>query len=391
MSNQKNEMTAGGALIGYQMPLGTRRKLEAFMEALNLLESDRQLFFMHVSKACAESISKNLDEGKMLEASKIVVDKIEENLIRSLIREKLREVVRKKKGGAGYALYSPNQGKKKPPKSVGEFPTKLQAKRAELQRFPPKDMSKLKRLRHEVERLQKDPKKAKEKESEWAGKKKDVASKKRDDKAKAKKESLQLVKSFVMQTMNEALFREEEDAGSRWDERMVKLSKAALEADKKLQSLQKNIEKKGESTISTAFQIIQKTLKPRKMQAKSDGIKKDQSRQKTFLQFTITVDMTDVGPFYIFVENGKPKIEMSDEAKKLLMKIEAEKAKLLRAELITAQEDSLDIMSDIQDAVEKRDTYLDKLESRVDDFVSGLNATELTVLKNLLVQKYRGR
>ena len=160
MSNQKNEMTAGGALIGYQMPLGTRRKLEAFMEALNLLESDRQLFFMHVSKACAESISKNLDEGKMLEASKIVVDKIEENLIRSLIREKLREVVRKKKGGAGYALYSPNQGKKKPPKSVGEFPTKLQAKRAELQRFPPKDMSKLKRLRHEVERLQKDPKKA---------------------------------------------------------------------------------------------------------------------------------------------------------------------------------------------------------------------------------------
>ena len=191
--------------------------------------------------------------------------------------------------------------------------------------------------------------------------------------------------------MNEALFREEEDAGSRWDERMVKLSKAALEADKKLQSLQKNIEKKGESTISTAFQIIQKTLKPRKMQAKSDGIKKDQSRQKTFLQFTITVDMTDVGPFYIFVENGKPKIEMSDEAKKLLMKIEAEKAKLLRAELITAQEDSLDIMSDIQDAVEKRDTYLDKLESRVDDFVSGLNATELTVLKNLLVQKYRGR
>lgn len=375
---------------GFQMPLITRQKIEALMEALRLERSDRALFFMHENAQVTRLIEAKIDEKKLIEAGQLVVSQIEENVVRQLVREKLREVVRKKKGGGGFTLYSPNKGKKKPSKPVGDFPTKLQAKRAELQRFPPQDVHKLKRLRKEVDRLQKDPKKAKEKESEWAGKKKDDASKKRDA-AKDKKESLLLIKSLVESAINEALFQEEEDGTSKWDERMVKLSKGALEADKKLQGLQKNIEKKAETVINSAFSAIQKALKPRKMPAKSNGIKKDPQRQKTFLQFVVQMEGQDIGPFYVFVEGNRPKIEMSDEAKKKLMSVDPESAKMLRAELIMAQENVLDGMTDVTSAVQKRDSYLDKLEQKVDGFLSNLNGTELSVAKSLMVQKYRGK
>lgn len=91
-------------------------------------------------------------------------EKVAEQLVRMLVRRKIAEVVRKKAGGGGYVLYSPNKGKKKNPKPVATFPTKLAAKRAELARFPPKDPKKLTRLRKEVEKLMKDPKKRAEAE-----------------------------------------------------------------------------------------------------------------------------------------------------------------------------------------------------------------------------------
>lgn len=390
MGNNKNE-----CLGGFQMPLITRQKIEAYMEAVRLVKEDREVFFNGARTEVAESVVQHLDAGRLFEAGQQIVSAIEETLLRKLVRGKLREIVRKKKGGGGFVLYSPNQGKKKPPKPVADFPTKLQAKRAELQRFPPKDVAKLKRLRGEVDKLVKDPKKAKEKESEWAGKKKDGATKKRDDiataKAAAKKESLQLIQSLVEGVLKEALFKEEEDGTSKWDERMAKLSRAALEADKKLQGLQKNIEKKAETVLTSAFSVIQKALKPRKMQTKSSGVKKDPNKQKTFLQFSVVIETSDVGPFYIYVDGNRPKIEMSDEAKQKLMKVLPETAKLLRAELITVQEDTLDQMTDVSAAVAKRDGYLDKLESKVDGFVAGLNGTEVSVLKSLLVNKYRGK
>src|SRR6185369_861182 len=84
--------------------------------------------------------------------------------IRKLVQHKVREVVRKRPGGGGYALYAPNKGKKGKSKKAGEFPTKLAAKRAELARFPPKDPQKLSRLRKQVQRLSKDPRKAAEQE-----------------------------------------------------------------------------------------------------------------------------------------------------------------------------------------------------------------------------------
>src|SRR4051812_13927147 len=92
-------------------------------------------FLTSLSEGAAAKVGALLQQGKLSE----VADQCREHLVRALVQEKLQEVVRKKKGGGGYVLYSPNQGKKKNPKPAGTFPTKLGAKRAELSRFPPRD------------------------------------------------------------------------------------------------------------------------------------------------------------------------------------------------------------------------------------------------------------
>lgn len=372
MSKKILETNTTANIAGFQVSPLKKKKLEACMEALKLIDEDRKILFFRIDEQTVSSIIESLDNGDVSLAGIKICEKIEENILRKMISEKLAEIVRKKKGGGGYTLYSPNQGKKHPAKAVGTFPTKIQAKRAELSRFPPRDVGKLKRLRKQIDRLQKQSFKQKDKQSN-------------------KETNLECLSTKIKSLVNEVLFREEEDNTSQWDERITKLSKQAIEADTKLQNLQKNIEKKSETAIQSAFSVIQKALKSRKMQTKSSGVKKDMQKQKTFLQFTVDVDGTTIGPFFIFVEDSKPKIEISDEAKQKLMKIEPENAKLLRAELITAQEDALDGISDVSDVVLKRDNYLKKLETNVDEFVAGLNALEISILKNLLTSKYRGK
>ena len=75
---------------------------------------------------------------------------------RAAVRLVLSEIVRKKPGTEStYILYAPNQGKKKPPKAVGEFPTRDMAKKAELERFPPRDTDKLNKARKRLQRMKK--------------------------------------------------------------------------------------------------------------------------------------------------------------------------------------------------------------------------------------------
>lgn len=386
-----HEMNAASA-GGFQLPLGARNDvpIRKVLSVAKLSEEQIKFFMSSVDAKTAESFNAAIDAGRMTEAVEIAKKFVTEAAVRVMIRNRLGEIVRRKPGGGGYKLYSPNQGKKKQAKPVGEFPTKLAAKKAELSRFPPKDVAKLKRLRHEIERLQKDPEKRVEKERQWAHpeqNKSKLKNKKKPEKKKdTKKEALELVRD----ALREALFREEPEA-SVWDERVAKLSKAAVSADRKLQNLQKNIEKKSEGVLTSAFQAVSKALKKSKIVAKADQVQKDMARQKTFLPFKVSINKSEVGPLYVFIEGGAPKIEISDEAKMALAKVDPGISKVLRAELITVQEQVLDGMQDVAGAVAARDKYLSKLEQKVDGFVSDLNALEISVLKSLLVQKYRGK
>jgi hypothetical protein len=383
MSDRKDESTAGG-VAGFQIPLGIKVRKKKVDELLQLHEDLNEghalSYLSSLTEADAEAVGQKLDACEYND----VAEAMRHHMVRELVRRKVREVVRKKAGGGGYVLYSPNQGKKKPPKSVGEFPTKLGAKRAELARFPPKDPGKLKRLRREVDKLAKDPKKAAEKETQ-ARKEKGTDTGKR--KAELRKEGVELLRATVRALIRESLFREER-TGSDWDEYIGRMSGKTLQGDKKFQSLQKNIEKRTESVLADAMKSIKKAV-GKSVKLKDFGLKKSDDG-KTYTAFAATMGQVEVGPIYIYVENGVPKIEVSDQAKAALTKTDPAEAKLFRAELVTVQERVLDRVDALTKAIESRDKYLTKVEQEVDSFVAGLTPLQVSLLKQLLVKKYRG-
>lgn len=375
--------------FGFQIPAGAKKRKKKVDEMLSLHEDIHEghvlSYFNGMNEdLCESGAGKWLDEGDY----NSLADDIRRHMVRELIRKRVKEVVRKKAGGGGYVLYSPNQGKKRPSKAVGSFPTKMGAKKAELARFPPKDTGKLKRLRKEVDRLLKDPKKAASKEK-TARKEKGTDKEKGHKAPPAKKnESAGILVGLIRAMVNESLFHEER-SGSDWDDQISRLSKQAVSGDKKFQNLQKNIEKKTEKILQDAFGVIAKSVDKKVVKIKNFGVKKNEQKGKTYLAFGATMDNVAVEPIYIYSENGVPKIEVSDQAKVALTKVDPGNAKLFRAELVTVQERVLDKMDDLERAVLSRDKYLGKIEDEVDSFVTGLTPLQISLLKNLLVKKYR--
>ena len=311
----------------------------------------------------------------------------ETKAVREAVKEMISELVRKKPGGGGYILYSPNRGKKKPPKPVGEFPTKVAARKAELARFPPKDAEQLKRLRKDLDKLTKDPKKRIQRD-------KDAMATKKPHKSGAPKHARkpkvdESLSGMLARLMTEALFEQEEDGTSPWDERLSSLSPAAVASDKKLQSLQKSIEKSTTTSLDACAKAVTKALKGI-ARVTSDGVKKDEQKQKTYVKLTADVKGVAVGPIYVFIEGGKPRLEVSSEAKNAMTRLDPKQAKALRAELVAVQEDVFAEV-DTASAVQKRDAYLQKIEAQVDDMLSDMNGLQLSIVKNLLVNKYRGK
>jgi hypothetical protein len=406
------EMSAGGAgTMGYQIPIGIKQRKKKVDEALSL---DPELthgmlltYFNGMNESITEQVCKQLDEGDYVTFG----DGVKEHAVREMVRNKMKEVVRKKSGGGGYVLYSPNQGKKKPSKAVGNFPTKVGAKKAELARFPPKDPGKLKRLRKEVDRLLKDPKKRAEKEKSAAREKGTDDGRKKAAPAPKKKETkkesvavtvapdvkeiaadgpegMALLQAAIGLLVNESLFHEEK-TGSNWDEYITRLSKQALSSDKKFQALQKNIDKKTEKVLKDALAAVQKAVGKKVKIKEMGGIKVAGGPGKTYLPFSATVGQVAVEPIALYIEHGVPKIELSDQAKVALTKADPSESKLFRAELIQVQERILDRMDELERAVMNRDRYLEKQEDGVDEMVADLTPLQISLLKQVLVKKYR--
>lgn len=287
---------------------------------------------------------------------------IREFLVRQVVANRLKEVVRKKPGG-GYVLYSPAKGKKKG-KPAGTYPTAAAAKKAQFNKFPPKDPEAKKRAKDAIAKAEKKKKPA------------------------AKKESLEIMalRVAIRKMMVESLFREEK-AGSEWDDYVSRLPKQVFSNDRKLANLQKGIEKKVEGALEDALAHIAKAV-GKKVKIKNHGIKKNESG-KTYISFGATVDEVSVDPIYVYIQSGVPKLEVSDNARASLTKIEPQTSKLFRADLVQVQERVLDHMDELARAIEARDKYLMKIEAEVDKYVADLSGLELTLLKRLLTQKYR--
>ena len=391
------EMGAGG-VGGFQLPLGAKARREAInrcIESANdINEAHLVVFFNQTDAAKHNQFFEALDFMQDDSAA----DMVREEVVRQTVRNKIAEVVRKKKGGGGYVLYAPNKGKKKQSHPVGSFPTKLAAKRAELARFPPKDAGKLRRLRKEVDKLMKDPKKRADSEKKAQKTKGTVTAASMAAKPKVKKESYsremmeaailsKVINNQVKKNLTEGLFREERQ-GSEWDEFIGKISNKALQSDTGFRRLQAQIEKATQQSLGQATKVIQRALGGEaKVKASASPGKTDNGQ--TYTPFNIEVEAASVGPIYLYVDKGLPAIEMSDEAKNSMTKITPGAAKAIRAALAGAQ-DALEKVSGVADAVAQRDGYLSKLEAKVDKMIAGMSPIQISILKQLLVKKYRG-
>lgn len=386
MSETKREGSSAGAIVGFQVPNAIKKRKPKVDEVLkkhtDINEGHALLYFSSLDESAGEELGKKLDSGDV----DGVAEAIRTHAVRELIKKKVKEVVRKKAGGGGFVLYSPNQGKKRPAKAVGEFPTKLAAKRAELARYPPKDPSKLQRMRRDVNKLTKDPEKRAERE-------KQAAKQKGTDKSVAKKahpktESADLFQGILQRLVREALYYEDSDPHkSDWDDYISKLPKQALASDKAFQRLQKGIEKKTDEVLSSAFVAIKKSM-PKGIKLKSFGVKTMNGSEQA-LAFSADLDGVSIEPIFIRLDNGIPNIVVPGGAKSLLTKVEPRLAKEFRGELATVQSQALDGMDEIHAAVASRDKYLAKVEDDVDAMVAELNPLKISLLKSLLTKKYR--
>jgi hypothetical protein len=415
MSEPKNEISAGG-VSGFQLPLGVKQRKgaldRAVEEAGDITHGQVLLFLREAPLGRVAHMCELLDFFQY----RPVADMVREHIVRKVIRSKIREVVRKKGGGGGFVLYAPNKGKKTESKPVGTFPTKLGAKRAELSRFPPKDPGKLSRLRKQIAKLMKDPKKradAEKKARDIPGI--DITPSRRPKKrarrpnprpaapaVPVKKEhftrgdieaallseviSRQVKAALTARVvLGEGLFREER-AGSEWDEVIGKISDHVLKADHGYQRIQRKMQQATEASLGQAVRIIQKALGP---EAKVKAAKKPGSENgKTFVPFHIQVEAALVGPIYLYVDRGLPAIEMSDEAKNSLTKVTPGAGKAIDAAIGAAQR-GLEKVSGVQQATAERDAYLDKMEHSVDRMISSMTPLQISMLKMLLVKKYR--
>lgn len=305
--------------------------------------------------------------------------------LREMVNTRIKEIVRKKEGGGGYNLYSPNKGKKKSPKPVGEFPTRMAAKRAELARFPPKDPEALKKARKRLDKLAKDPKKRIEKEKEESRAKGAKRSGKPAGARKAKKEA---IVAAIANALTERLFREEELPGSPWDERIGGLHPDALAQDKKLAKHHKDMELASHGALGDGHKALAKALRGIARVNPGD-VMRDEDHGKMFMPIMLDVDGSEVGPVHLYIDGGHVCIEVSKEAREAIAGLEPPQAKDLRGGLMSFQEDHLPKIDKAKRAWDDRDSHLDKLHGRLEKMVGGLSPVEVHLAKQLMNRRKR--
>jgi hypothetical protein len=285
--------------------------------------------------------------------------------LREMINARIRETVRKVKDGFG--LYDPKAGKgnKKKAKKVGTFPTRLAAKEAELNRFPPKDPEKLAKARANINKLKKDPK------ARAAAEKKDRIKR------------VESLTQLLSNSLSERLFREDEIPGSPWDERISSLHPDAISSDKKLHSLHKGMEVASIGALGDAHKGLSKALKGM-AKIHPGEIAHDPQRKKTFMPVMLDCDGTEVGPVHLYIDGGHVKIEVSADARQQIADMEPDDSKLLRGGLMSFEEDHLPNITKAKDAWNDRDSYLDKMHGKLQKHVGNMSDVEMHLAKQML-------
>jgi hypothetical protein len=382
------EMGVGG-ISGFQLPLGVKRRKNKIKECLTEAQDINEAHMLVAAQGMNAIQLVEFYDAVDFRQYDVAANMIREQVVRQAVRQKIREVVRKKQGGGGYTLYAPNRGKKHGAKPVATFPTRLAAKRAELARFPPKDPKKLVRLRKEIEKMLKDPKKRAEAEKR-AMKQRGTDTPKHHKAGRARGhhfESKIIAKALSnsVRAMNEGLFKEDAE-GSEYDDFVSKISDRALKGDKGFQRVMAKVNEEMANVLGKSLKVVQREVGG-SARVKPLGIKKhDDGRQ--YMMFKLETEDASVGPIYIYAEKGVPRIELSDEAKASISKVQPATARAIRAAL-SATGEELENNGSLRAVIQQRDAYLSKMDNDLDKMISNLSPVQFSRVKQLMVQKFR--
>lgn len=178
---------------------------------------------------------------------------------------------------------------------------------------------------------------------------------------------------------------------AEWENFLQKLSKQALVSDERLKNILRNVAKAEMKILSNSVNAIKEILESTGTFEVIQGKPNQDSEGNVFLSFVVSfVEFNKKLPFAVKVENGRPLIHFPDQTRAELNSMNSEESKLLRAELMHIQETVLDKVEDLTVATEKRDAYLKSMESQIDRILKNMDALQVSMLRHVLKQKYKG-
>lgn len=184
----------------------------------------------------------------------------------------------------------------------------------------------------------------------------------------------------------------ESDQAVVWEKFVSRLSKETVMSDPKLKSILQKMAKSEAKLLAKAVSMIKQILgSTGAFQVEQKGSDQDATTGDIKLNFAVTLKEGDTTlMFAVKLENGRPLILFPDESRNALNTMGTQESKLLRAELMHIQETVLNNMDDVVSVAAKRDTYLSKLENKIDKTLNAMGPLEIAMLKYLIKHKYKG-
>lgn len=176
-----------------------------------------------------------------------------------------------------------------------------------------------------------------------------------------------------------------------WEQFLQKLSKQTLLSDPKLRSILQNMAKFEVKLLANSVKAIKEVLEATGTfeveQKKAD----QDAAGDLFLPFEVALLQNKKKmSFAVKIEHGRPLLQFPEQTKAELNMLANDESKLLRSELVHAQETILDEMSEVVDSTAKRDEYLIKTQVEVDKVLKNMPPLQISMMRYLLKSKYKG-
>jgi len=221
--------------------------------------------------------------------------------------------------------------------------------------------------------------------------------KQHDFQRKTKQEALEIIKKAFVSLLKEGsmlsyVFEQNptNDNSVFWDKFIAQLSKETVLSDDKFKALLMNIAKNEVRLLNSAVDAVAKVLEDTKsFIVKKKNVDHD-SQGNVAYHFSVHMKENNKKlDFGVKLEHGRPVIIFPDVSRQILNSLSNDESKLLRAELIHAQETALDNMDSVEKSLKKRNEYLNNLENKMDRMLNSLNPLQISMLRTLLKNKYK--